>query len=150
MTHWRGRAPRNRGFTLIELVVVMTIIAILATAVTLEIVNQTKVARRTRALQDIKTYETALDLYAAHNGNPPTTQQGLEALRHKPSSAPEPRNWTGPYVREIKRDPWGNDYVYRYPGQLNPDGFDLLSYGADGRPGGTSEWDQDITTASEE
>lgn len=146
MTRWRGRSSRNRGFTLIELVVVMTIIAILATAVTLEIVNRVEDGRRTRALSDIKTYSTALDLYAADNGQPPTTQQGLDALRNKPASSPQPRNWNGPYVREIKLDPWGNDYVYRCPGQLNPDGYDLISYASDGRPGGTGK-DEDVTTA---
>jgi general secretion pathway protein G len=148
MTPWRAR--RNRGFTLIELVVVMTIIAILAGAVTVQIVNRTKFAKRTRALQDIKTLETAIDLYTADNGQPPTTQQGLDALRSKPGSPPEPTNWNGPYIRKAPVDPWGSPYEYRFPGQLNPDGYDLISYGEDKKPGGTDEFSQDITNADEE
>jgi general secretion pathway protein G len=94
-------------------------------------------AARAHALTDIATLGTALDLYTADNGSPPTTRQGLEALRRKPSVVPVPRNWGGPYIaRELGTDPWGNSYVYRYPGWLNPDSYDLVSYGADGRPGG--------------
>jgi len=90
-----------------------------------------------RAHTDIATLSTALDIYTADNGSPPTTQQGLGALERKPLSGPVPLNWNGPYVQEeVGRDPWGNPYVYRYPGWLNPDSYDLLSYGADGRPGG--------------
>ncbi len=145
MSGRRSAWARTRAFTLVELVVVMTIIAILATAVAVEVTNRVRVARRTRALQDIKTFETALDLYAADNGAPPTTEQGLAALRKRPSIPPIPRNWNGPYIKkDVPLDPWGNEYVYRYPGQRNPDGYDLISYGADGKPGG-EDWDADIT-----
>jgi general secretion pathway protein G len=150
MRRWRATASRTSGFTLIELVVVMTIIAILAGAVTLQIVNRTKIAKRTRALQDIKTLETAISLYEADNGFPPTTEQGLAALRTKPGTAPVPRNWNGPYVEKTPIDPWGNPYEYRFPGQLNPDSYDLICYAADERPGGTNEFAQDITNADEE
>ncbi len=149
MGGWRWEARRNRGFTLIELVVVMTIISILATAVTLQILNRTKHAKRARALQDISTLETAIDLYAADNGSPPTTQQGLAALRTKPGSAPVPQNWNGPYIKKAAIDPWNNEYVYRFPGQLNPDGYDVISYGEDGKPGGANEFAEDITNAEE-
>ncbi len=141
---------RSSGFTLIELVVVMSIIVILAGAVSLQLRNQSRNARRARALQDIKTLETAIDLYAADNGNPPTTQQGLAALLSKPGSAPVPTNWNGPYIKRTPIDPWGNPYEYISPGQLNPDGYDVISYGEDGRPGGTDEFAEDITNADEE
>ncbi len=147
MTRWHSRVGRDRGFTLIELVVVMTIIAILAGALTINFVNRRKMAKRTRALQDMVTIETALDLYAADNGSAPTTEQGLEALITKPSSAPAPENWNGPYLkkRTVPSDPWNNEYVYRSPGEYDPEGYDLICYGEDGKPGGTSEWDLDIT-----
>lgn len=149
MIRWQVKARQNSGFTLIELVVVMTIIAILAGAVALQIVNRTKIARRTRAIQDISTIETALDLYAADNGHHPSTQQGIEALRQKPSSPPVPENWNGPYLKKSPIDPWGNPYVYRFPGQLNPNGYDVISYGDDGQPGGSGEFAADITNADD-
>jgi len=142
-------ARRTRGFTLIELVVVMTIISILAGAVALQILNRTKHAKRARALQDVSTLETAIDLYAADNGSPPTTQQGLQALRSKPSSPPVPTNWNGPYIKKSPIDPWNEEYVYRFPGDLNPDGYDVISYGEDGTPGGSNEFAEDITNADE-
>ena len=148
MTGSRARAYRNRGFTLVELVIVMTIITILAGAVAIQVTNRVRHARRARAFQDIHTLETALDLYAADNGVLPTTQQGLEALIRKPSSPPVPQNWNGPYLKNRKsapKDPWRNEYIYRYPGQLNPDSYDIMSYGADGRPGGDDEFSEDIT-----
>lgn len=153
MTRRQRKARGDSGFTLVELVVVMIIITILAGAVTLQVTNWTKRARRARAVQDIKTMETALDLYEADNGHPPTNEQGLAALITKPGSEPIPQNWSGPYLknkRSVPKDPWGNEYVYYYPGQSNPDGYDLLSYGPDGRPGGTDESSWDITNLDEE
>lgn len=151
MTRWRTTRDRSRGFTLVELVVVMTIITILAGAVAIQVTNRIRYAKRARAVQDVYTLETALDLYAADNGYAPTTQQGLSALRTKPSSDPQPQNWNGPYIKkEVPADPWGSEYVYRCPGQLNPDGYDLISYGEDGRPGGDNEYTADITNADEE
>jgi len=150
MKRWHDCKARCRGFTLVELVVVMMIITVLAGALTVTVTNRVKMARRTRALQDITVLKTALDLYAADNGSAPSTQQGLDALRHKPSSPPVPQNWNGPYIdRPVALDSWGNEYVYHHPGQMNPDGYDIISYGADGRPGG-SDWDEDITNYAEE
>jgi general secretion pathway protein G len=141
---------RVAGFTLIELVLVVTIIAILAGAVTVEAGKRIKLARRARGLEDIRVLEMAFDSYAADNGNPPTSQQGLASLRQKPTSAPVPRNWNGPYIKKsVPKDPWGNDYVYRYPGQENPEGYDLICYGADGQPGGEDD-DADITNFEEQ
>ena len=149
MTQRNGRIARQRGFTLIELVVVMTIIAILAGAAVMQINGRVKQAYRARALQDIKTFETAIDVYAADNGQPPSQQQGLQALRTKPSSPPLPRNWSGPYLKKnVPKDPWGNEYVYTRAG--DSDEYEIKSYGQDGQPGGASEWDQDITTGGEE
>jgi len=151
MRRWRTTGNGRKGFTLVELVVVMTIITILAGAVAIQVTNRIRHAKRARAVQDIYTLETALDLYAADNGNSPTTQQGLEALRNEPSSAPAPQNWNGPYVKKaVPADPWGSEYVYRNPGQLNPDSYDLISYGEDGRPGGDNEFTADITNADEQ
>ncbi len=149
MMRRNGRAARERGFTLIELVVVMTIIAILAGAVMMQINGRVKQAYRARAVLDIKTFETAIDIYAADTGQPPSQQQGLQALRTKPSSPPLPRNWSGPYLKKaVPKDPWGNDYVYTRSG--DSDEYEIKSYAADGQPGGSSEWDQDVTNAGEE
>jgi len=153
MTGWKARAQRSRGFTLVELVVVMTIIAILAGALTIQVANRIKHAKRARTLLDIATLETALDLYTADNGNSPTTQQGLEALIAKPSSPPVPRNWNGPYLKNRKavpRDGWNTEFIYRCPGQMSPHGYDIISYGEDKQPGGTDEFTQDITNLYEE
>jgi general secretion pathway protein G len=88
----------------------------------------------------------ALDNYRLDNGRYPTTQQGLEALRTKPAAEPEPRNWRGPYLRrEVPVDPWDRPYIYRSPGTENPQGYDLLTLGSDGVPGGEGE-DADITS----
>ena len=149
-----SRRRQRSGFTLIELVIVVAIIAILAGALMLEAGRRIRVARRTRALQDMRTLEVALDSYAADNGSPPTTQQGLAALVTKPTSAPVPSNWNGPYLKKrsaVPRDPWGIEYLYRFPPEENPDAesYDLTCYGADRKPGGDDD-DADITNFSEE
>jgi general secretion pathway protein G len=92
------------------------------------------------ARAQIELFGTQLELYRLDTGGYPTTAQGLEALRQAPTTAPAPRNWRGPYARKaIPLDPWGNSYVYRFPGDENPSGYDLFSYGADGQPGGEGE-----------
>jgi len=151
MTARQATFVRSRGFTLVELVVVMMIITILAGAIAVQVTNRVKMAKRARALQDIGSLSTALDLYAADNGNPPTTEQGLAALRNKPSSSPVPTNWNGPYIdKNIPRDPWSSEYVYRFPGEENTYGYDLICYGADSQPGGDNEWNLDITNFDED
>jgi len=152
MTLRPHRLTRHGGFTLVELVLVVTIIAILAGAVVVQATNRTRMARRARALEDIRNLDMAIELYIADNGYSPTTQQGLDALRRKPTSAPAARNWSGPYIRKpVPSDPWGNEYIYRSPAQQNPDreGWDLITYGEDGQPGGI-DYAADITNFESE
>jgi general secretion pathway protein G len=129
-------APRrSRGFTLIEIMVVVVILGILAAIVVPKVMDRPDSARITKAKQDIRALESALNLYKLDNFNYPSTDQGLEALAKKPSGAPEPRNWKqGGYIDRMPKDPWGNDYQYMQPG-VHGD-VDLFSLGADSRPGG--------------
>jgi len=126
---------RNNGFTLIEIMVVVVILGILAAIVVPKVMDRPDSARITKAKQDIRALESALNLYKLDNFNYPSTDQGLEALVRKPSGNPEPRNWKqGGYLDRLPKDPWGNDYQYLQPGVRGD--IDLFSFGADGRPGG--------------
>ncbi|QEP44367.1 type II secretion system protein GspG [Ectothiorhodospiraceae bacterium BW-2] len=120
------------GFTLIEVMVVVVILGILAAVVVPRIMDNPDKARVTKAKQDIRALESALNLYKLDNFTYPTTDQGLEALVQPPSEA---KNWKqGGYMASIPKDPWGNDYLYLSPG-IQGD-IDIFSYGADGRAGG--------------
>ncbi|MCW8924294.1 MAG: type II secretion system major pseudopilin GspG [Gammaproteobacteria bacterium] len=122
----------QKGFTLIELMVVIVILGILAGVVVPRIMDNPDKARVAKAKHDIKALESALDVYRLDNFVYPTTDQGLEALVSQPSDAP---NWkTGGYIKKLKKDPWGNDYLYMSPGQHGE--VDIYSLGADGAPGG--------------
>ena len=141
----------QRGFTLIEIMVVVVILGILAAVVVPRVMDRPDQARTTKAQSDIRALESALNLYRLDNFNYPTTEQGLNALVRMPTGQNAPRNWrTGGYLDRLQKDPWGNDYQYQTPGR---DGrqFDLYSLGADGRPGGTDanldigNWDLDQT-----
>ncbi len=124
-----------RGFTLIEIMVVVVILGILATLVAPQILGKIDEARVTKAKQDVRTYETALDLYRMDNFKYPTTDQGLQALVSRPAD-PNIKNWRAEgYVKQLSKDPWGNDYQYLAPGTRGG-AFDLYSLGADGQPGG--------------
>jgi len=140
----RRRPRAARAFTLIELLLVMVILAVLAALVIPRFAGRGEEAREKAALTQIKgNFGTALDMYETDNGAYPTSGQGLEALRTQPSSAPQPKHWKGPYLKnEIPQDPWGNPYVFRSPGTQNPKGYDLLSLGPDGREG----TDDDVTS----
>lgn len=131
-----GGAQRSGGFTLIEIMVVMVIIAILGALIGPQILSRVDEARVTKAKADIRSLETALSLYKMDNFNFPTSSQSLEALVQQPND-PNLRNWrAGGYVQRLSKDPWGNDYVYEFPGTRNAGEFDLYSLGADGQPGG--------------
>ena len=129
------RQQNSKGFTLVEILLVMVIIGVLAAMVVPKMAGQGKKARIAAARVDIDAnLATALDMYELDNGAYPTTEQGLKALLHKPTTGPEPLNWNGPYLkkRRLPKDPWQREYVYVSPGTHNPDEYDLSSYGPDG------------------
>jgi general secretion pathway protein G len=132
-----GISRRESGFTLIEIMVVLVIIAILGALIGPQILGRVDEARVTAARQDIQTLGTALDFYRMDNFRSPTTDQGLEALVKKPED-PGVRNWRPEgylKAREVPHDPWGNEYRYLFPGS-HGGAYDLYSLGADGEPGG--------------
>lgn len=126
-TKWDSRA----GFTLLEILLVVVIIGMLVTIAVVQLGPRTAQARDVAAREQIRNYGTALDLYELDNGFFPTTEQGLQALILQPSSTPQPHNWKGPYLKPpvLREDPWGSKYIYKYPGEKNPTGYDLYSPG---------------------
>jgi general secretion pathway protein G len=134
---------RARGFTLIEIMVVVVILAILGTLVAPQILGRIDEARITKAREDMKLYESALDMYRMDNFRYPTSEQGLDALVHRPND-PNIKNYRPEgYVKQLVKDPWGHDYVYVAPGTGGAP-YDLMSFGADGTPGGTGN-DADLS-----
>ncbi len=126
---------RRRGFTLLEVMVVVVILGILAALLVPRIISRPDEARVIAAKQDIASLSQALKLYRRDNQRYPTTEQGLQALVQKPAAGPVPPNWkAGGYVERLPRDPWGNPYQYLNPGVRGE--IDVFSYGADGAPGG--------------
>ena len=121
---------RRRAFTLVEMLLVVTIIGILAALVIPRIAGTSDRARKTAAHADINGgIKSALGAYEVDNGNYP---KSLQDLLVQPSNA---RNWHGPYLEKIPQDPWGNNYLYYYPGKHNQNSYDLLSVGPDGKEG---------------
>jgi general secretion pathway protein G len=135
----------NRGFTLIELMVVVIILGILALYIGPKIMGEPEKAKRVKARMDIASLETALKMYKLDNGVYPATEQGLQALVEAPESGIIPKKWRkGGYIEKNKvpKDPWGNEFLYISPG-LHGD-FDIISYGLDGVPGGEGDDNKDI------
>ncbi|WP_312225719.1 type II secretion system major pseudopilin GspG [Stutzerimonas nitrititolerans] len=127
---------KQKGFTLIEIMVVVVILGILAALVVPQVMNRPDQAKVAVAKGDIKAIGAALDMYKLDNFSYPSTQQGLNALVEKPSGSPQPKNWNRDgYLKRVPKDPWGNDYQYLSPGTQGQ--FDLYSLGADGKQGGT-------------
>jgi general secretion pathway protein G len=122
---------RQRGFTLLEIMVVVIIIGLLAAIVAPNVIGQSDKARVEIARTNMAALGSALDLYKLDNGKYPTTEQGLQALVEAPTDA---KNWTEPYIKKEPVDPWQNEYVYISPGLDGP--YDLYSLGADGQEGG--------------
>lgn len=126
---------RNSGFTLTELLIVLVIVGLLAALVGPTLYQRINPAKQSVARAQMENFMTALDSYFLDNGNFPTTQQGLGALRTKPEGAAK---WNGPYLKkEIPADPWGNAFVYRSPGRNG--GYEIVSLGADGKEGGEGD-----------
>ena len=144
----RACGGRVRGFTLIEMLVVIAIIGTLAAVVAPAIFRNVADARVSAARSQVDIFSLALDAYRLDNLAYPTTQQALAALRIAPAAGDAP-SWRGPYLRKaVPKDPWGRPYVYESPGRYNPDAYDLYTLGRDGRPGGEDE-DADITSWGE-
>ena len=128
-----ARGARQAGFTLIELMVVLVIIGVLAALIVPNVLDRADDARATAAKTDVNNIVQALKLYRLDNQRYPTAEQGLQALVARPSAAPAPSNWK-PYLERLPNDPWGRPYQYLNPGVKGE--IDVMSYGADGQPGG--------------
>ncbi|MFC5549278.1 type II secretion system major pseudopilin GspG [Massilia aerilata] len=138
----RMQRRRQRGFTLVEIMVVVVIIGILGMLVVPKLLGRTGEARVTAAKTDIATLMQALKLYKLDNQRYPTNEQGLTALVQKPTTGPAANGWKeGGYVEKLPKDPWGNNYQYLQPGLHGE--IDVFSLGADGQPGGAGE-DADV------
>ena len=134
------RKSNDRGFTLIEIMIVIVILGILAWQVVPRIMGKPEEARRLKARMDIASLETALKMYKLDNGVYPSTEQGLQALIEAPTIGQLPRKWRkGGYLErgKVPLDPWDSEFIYLSPG-LHGD-FDLISYGNDGEPGGEED-----------
>lgn len=140
----RQSALQARGFTLVELLLVLVILGTLAAIVVPKFAGRTEQARITAAQTQIANFGVVLDAFEVDNGYYPKGKNGLQDLIEQPKDA---INWRGPYLKqEIPRDPWGNPYSYEYPGRNNAQSYDLMSMGPDGRVGGGDDianWNQE-------
>jgi general secretion pathway protein G len=128
------RRAGERGFTLVEMLVVISIIALIMALVAPRVLNFLGESKVKAAKIQIESLESALDLYALDTGHYPSTSEGLDALMHSPGGV---MGWSGPYLKGnvVPKDPWGKPYIYRSPGEHGP--YDIVSYGPNGRAGGT-------------
>lgn len=131
---WPAQRAAEAGFTLVEMLVVITIIGLIMALVAPRVLNYLAESKVKAAKIQIESFGSALDLYYLDEGRYPTTSEGLAALVQQPEHSP---TWNGPYLKgaAVPNDPWGNGYVYRSPGQHGP--YDIVSFGADGHEGGT-------------
>ena len=145
----RSSRERCRAFSLIELLVAVSIMLILAGAVAVNLLHEPGKARQARAKSDLAVFKTALQLYLDDNGVLPSPRQGLLALVERPATPPVPARWrTGGYLDRpaLPRDPWDNDYLYLAPGRAR-EPFEIVCYGADGQPGGEGA-DADLSSST--
>jgi general secretion pathway protein G len=134
-----GQGAFRVGFTLIELLLVLVILAALAAVVVPKFTKRSEQARITAASTDIANLEVALDAFEVDTSRYPTSEEGLKALIEQPGDL---KGWSGAYIkRGVPKDPWGDLYVYKQPGQHNTDGYDLHSFGPDGLDGGEDDID---------
>jgi general secretion pathway protein G len=125
---------KRSGFTLIELMIVILIIAVLAAMIIPKLMTRVDDAKAAKAMSDLQNFNTLLEVFRNDCDRYPTTEEGLDALRNPPNDA---NGWRGPYLsKQIPLDPWGNPYTYEWPGSYGDDSFTLLSYGADNAPEG--------------
>jgi general secretion pathway protein G len=132
------RHSRHRAFTLIELLLVLVILTVLAALIVPQFTKRSEQAKITAAKTDIANLGTALDAFEIDNGRYPSNDEGLEGLVQQPANL---NDWHGPYIKQVKNDPWGNPYIYHYPGQHNANSYDLSSAGPNGHDGD----DDDVT-----
>ena len=130
------KSLRRAGFTLIELLLVLVILGVLAAIVVPKFAGRTEQARQAAAKTQISTFGTVLDAFEVDNGYYPKGKSGLNDLVQ---AARDAKNWRGPYLKEVPKDPWGNDYVYECPGKNNPTSYDVSSMGPDGQLGGDDD-----------
>lgn len=133
-TRWQGR---SKAFTLIEIMVVVAILGILAATIVPQFLGTKYEARVSAAKSHIATIGSALEQFNVHMDRYPTADEGLKVLTEKPAG--DSSKWRGPYLQQMRDDPWGHPYQYRYPGVHHPTSYDLWSQGADGADGGEGE-----------
>jgi len=134
-------ATIESGYTLLEILAVLTLLAAILTLVAPNVVKQLQSGQVKTARAQINAMKSVLNAYYLDNSCYPTTEQGLRALIEKPTIPPIPENWNGPYLedKQIPKDPWGAELIYRCPGIHNPDKYDLYTLGSDKKEGGTSD-----------
>ena len=130
----QSRSPRSAAFTLIEITVVVIILAVLAVSIIPQFMGLTTDAKISTAKSHVAELEAALERLYVNMDRYPTADEGLKLLVEAPSG--DAKNWRGPYVQQLRNDPWGNPYQYKRPGVHHPNGYDLWSRGSDGADGG--------------